>query len=395
MDIFWFLPIHGDGRYLGSQEGARAVTLEYLKQVAQAADQLGFHGVLIPTGKSCEDPYVVASALIDATKRLRFLVAARPAAMSPTAAARMAATLDRLSGGRFYINLVAGGDAQELAADGVFLTHDERYEQAGEFLDVWRRVLAGETVTSHGKHVRVENAQHLYPPAQRPHPPIYFGGSSSAGHELAAEHADVYLSWGEPVADVKAKIDDVRERAAKRGRTLRYGLRLHVIVRETEDAAWAAAEDLISKVDDATVAAAHNIFARYDSEGQRRMAALTGGRRDKLVIAPNLWAGVGLVRGGAGTALVGNPQQVADRLKEYAEVGVDSFILSGYPHLEEAYRTAELLFPLLPVSKHADNNPAEKVGFVSPFGELVANQARPADLAAANKSASGKLASSS
>ncbi|HRJ60147.1 MAG TPA: FMNH2-dependent alkanesulfonate monooxygenase [Azospirillaceae bacterium] len=388
-DFFWFLPIHGDGRYLGSQEGARAVTHDYLKQVAQAADQLGYHGVLVPTGKSCEDSYIVAASLIGETKNLRFLVATRPATLSPTAAARMAATLDRLSNGRFYLNVVAGGDSHELAADSIFLSHDERYEHAGEFFDIWKRLLSGETVTHHGKHIKVEEAQHLYPTAQAPYPKLFFGGSSPAGHAVAAEHFDVYLSWGEPLADVKAKIEDVRRRAAEHGRTLRFGLRAHVIVRETEAAAWAAADDLISKVSDEAVAAAQKIFARYDSEGQRRMTALTEGRRDNLVIAPNLWAGVGLVRGGAGTALVGSARQVADRIQEYIDIGIDAFVLSGYPHLEESYRVAELLFPLLPVSSHQPTAQAANVNFVSPFGELVANQIQPAHLAPE------KLASSS
>ncbi|PWC44304.1 FMNH2-dependent alkanesulfonate monooxygenase [Azospirillum sp. TSO22-1] len=375
MDILWFLPIHGDGHYLGTQEGARAVTHDYLKQIAQAADTLGYHGVLVPTGKSCEDSYIVAASLIGATEKLRFLVATRPGTLSPTAAARMAASLDRLSGGRFYLNVVVGGDKQELAGDGIFLDHDARYDHAGEFFSIWKRLLSGETVTHKGEHIHVEGAEHLYPTVQRPHPKLFFGGSSPAGHANAAEHYDVYLSWGEPVAEVKAKIEDVKRRAAEHGRTLQYGLRVHVIVRETEAEAWDAAERLISRVDDATVAAAQKIFERYDSEGQRRMTVLNKGRRDNLVIAPNLWAGVGLVRGGAGTALVGDPKTVADRLKEYQDIGIDTFVLSGYPHLEEAYRVAELLFPHLPVSK--PQTAAPSVSYVSPFGELVANQVVP------------------
>src|SRR5690606_29224594 len=203
-----------------------------------------------------------------------------------------------------------------------------------------------------GRHLRVKDAKLLFPAVQRPHPPVYFGGSSEAAHELAAEQVDAYLTWGEPPAEVARKVADVRQRAARHGRTVRFGIRLHVIVRETEDEAWADAERLISKLDDATVARAQAAFAKMDSEGQRRMAALheRGVRRSRqdLEISPNLWAGVGLVRGGAGTALVGSPRQVADRILEYTELGLDTFVLSGYPHLEEAYRFAELVFPLLP-----------------------------------------------
>ncbi len=341
MNVFWFLPTHGDGHFLGTSQGARPVSLPYLKQVAQAADSLGYHGVLIPTGRSCEDSWVVASALAPLTERLRFLVAIRPGIVSPTVSARMAATLDRLSGGRLLINVVTGGDPDENRGDGIHLGHAERYEVTDEFLRVWRRVLQGEAVDFHGKHIHVENAKALYPPLQRPYPPLYFGGSSEAAHELAGEQVDVYLTWGEPLPAVAAKIADVRQRAARHGRTVKFGIRLHVIVRETAEEAWRAADRLIEHISDETIAAAQQSFARFDSEGQRRMAALHGGRRDRLEIQPNLWAGVGLVRGGAGTALVGDPRQVAERIGEYAELGIDSFIFSGYPHLEEAYRFAE------------------------------------------------------
>jgi alkanesulfonate monooxygenase len=199
----------------------------------------------------------------------------------------------------------------ELAGDGSWLSHDERYEAASEFLHIWKGVLAGDKVNLDGKHIKVSDAQLLYPPVSKPYPPLYFGGSSDAAHDLAAEHVDVYLSWGEPPAEVAKKIADVRARAAKLGRTVRFGIRLHIIVRETNAEAWAAADRLISRLDDATIANAQKTLARADSEGQRRMAALHGGSRDKLEISPNLWAGIGLVRGGAGTALVGDGPTVA------------------------------------------------------------------------------------
>ncbi|MGO4837773.1 LLM class flavin-dependent oxidoreductase, partial [Rhizobiaceae sp. 2RAB30] len=173
-----------------------------------------------------------------------------------------------------------------------------------------------------------------------------FGGSSEAGQELAAEQVDLYLTWGEPPALVAEKIESARRKAAARGRKLRFGIRLHFIVRESEDEAWAAADRLISRITDTQIENAQARFLKeMDSVGQRRMAELHGGRRDRLVVAPNLWAGVGLVRGGAGTALVGTPDQVAERIREYQAIGIDTVIGSGYPHLEEAYRVAELLFP--------------------------------------------------
>ncbi|MCK6436488.1 FMNH2-dependent alkanesulfonate monooxygenase [Rivihabitans pingtungensis] len=371
MNVFWFFPTHGDGRFLGSPEGARTVDHDYLSQIARAAESLGFDGALIPTGRSCEDPWVTASSLIPLTRKLKFLVAVRPGIMSPTVAACMAASFDRHSNGRLLINVVAGGDPVELAGDGCWLSHDERYEAASEFLDVWKGVLSGQVVDLEGKHITVKGAQQLFPPVSQPHPPVYFGGSSPAAHDLAARHVDLYLSWGEPLDEVAKKIADLRQRAAAYGRTLRFGLRVHVIVRDSTEEAWRAADALISKLDDQVIANAQHTLGRADSEGQRRMAALHGGRRDRLEIAPNLWAGVGLVRGGAGTALVGDGPTVAARLREYAELGIDTFVLSGYPHLDEAYRVAELVFPHLP----GRAQPARTGGHAA--GEVMANQHVP------------------
>jgi len=369
MNIFWFLPTHGDGRYLGTAKGARVVDLAYLRQIAQAADTLGYAGVLIPTGKTCEDSWVVASSLIQTTENLRFLVAVRPGLTTPTVAARMAATLDRFSDGRLLINVVAGGDPVELAGDGLFLEHDERYALTAEFLKVWQGLMAGETVDFHGEYIRVENAKLAFPPAQTPSPPLYFGGSSPAAHELAAQYIDHYLSWGEPVQAVANKIADVKARAKLHGRVISYGLRINIIVRETEAEAWQAAGELIRYVADDAIAAALQAYQRSDSEGQRRMAELHKGSRKNLEIAPNLWAGIGLVRGGAGTALVGDPQSIVARLQEYRDIGVDTFVLSGYPHLEEAYRVAELLFPLLSIEKPAEKIKAQPVFHLSPVGD--------------------------
>jgi alkanesulfonate monooxygenase len=381
MKVFWFIPTHGDSRYLGTSRGGRVLDLGYLQQVASAVDNLGYYGALLPTGRSCEDAWVTASFLAANTKRMRFLVAVRPGLVSPTLAARMAATFDRLSNGRILINVVTGGDPVELAGDGLFVDHDTRYKITDEFLTIWRSVLANEgEVNFEGEQLRVRGAKILFPAVQNPYPALYFGGSSDGAMDVAAKHVDYYLTWGEPPEQVKEKLAKARNYAyAKYDRELKFGIRLHIIVRESEEEAWRDAERLISQVTDKTVALAQQTMARQDSVGQQRMLALqklsgpTRSRKD-LEISPNLWAGVGLVRSGAGTALVGSVENVAKRMKEYAELGIDTFIFSGYPHLEEAYRTAELLLPNLPLA-HADDGQESAADF-SP-GEVIANDFSP------------------
>ncbi|PZO64975.1 MAG: alkanesulfonate monooxygenase, FMNH(2)-dependent [Paracoccus denitrificans] len=346
-DIFWFLPTSGDTRYLGSSDFGRAPTTPYLREIGMTVDRLGYDGMLIPTGASCLDPWIAAAALAPVTQRVKLLVALRTSISGPSVSARQAASLDEALNGRLLLNVVPGGDARELAADGAFFAHDERYENADEFLTVWKQLMAGETVDFKGAHVHVEGARNYHSGPQKPFPPLYFGGSSNAAHDLAAKHVDYYLTWGEPPTAVAEKIADVRARAADQGRTVRFGIRLHAIVRETEAEAWAEADRLISRLTDDDLARAQANYAKMDSVGQARMNALHGGQRDKLEIAPNLWAGVGLVRGGAGTALVGNPETVVERMREYQEIGIETFVMSGYPHLEEAIRFAELVFPLI------------------------------------------------
>jgi len=368
---FWFIPTHGDGRWLGSPDGARPTDFSYLAQVGQAADRLGFHGALLPTGRTCEDSWVIASALAPLTQRLKLLVAVRPGVTSPLFAARQAATLDRVSAGRLLVNVVVGGDPVEAAGDGNLLTHDERYALADEYLTIFRRLLAGETVDFSGRYLNAERAALLFPPARPGGPPLFIGGSSEAAIGVTAEHIDWYLTWGEPPPAVALKVAEVRRRAATHGRQVRFGGRFHVIVRETEAEAWAEADRLISRLDDATIAAAQASLARTDSVGQARMRALHGGDRRRLVVYPNLWAGVGLIRGGAGTALVGSADQVAERIREYRSLGIETFILSGYPHLEEAYRVAELLLPRLDIA--ASESPEMRTAPAGRAGEAGAH----------------------
>ncbi|MBB4520264.1 FMNH2-dependent alkanesulfonate monooxygenase [Rhizobium leguminosarum] len=364
INFLWFIPTSGDGTYLGSSELNRAPEIGYLTQIAQAVDRLGYSGVLLPTGVACEESFVTAAALAAKTEKLQFLVAIRPGTASPAYYARLATTLDRISNGRLLLNIVVGGSPAELAGDGIHLEHDERYAHAEEFFTVFEELLEKGTASFDGKYIKATNARLGFPSVQNPRPPLYFGGSSDAGIDFSVGRVDKYLTWGEPPAQVAEKITKVRKAAGERGREVSFGIRLHFIVRETDDEAWEAAERLIRHLDDDTIREAQERFVHEsDSVGQKRMAALHGGRRDKLEVSPNLWAGVGLVRAGAGTALVGSPKTVAARLREYQEIGIDTVIGSGYPHLEEAYRVAELLFPELGITREQ-----QRLGFNNEFG---------------------------
>jgi alkanesulfonate monooxygenase len=345
MDILWFIPGHGDGPYLGTDISKRIPSHTYLAQVAQAVDGLGFDGALLPTGFGCEDSWVIASSLIPLTKRMKFLIAFRPGSLSPTLAARMAATFDRMSDGRLLLNIITGGDPVELAGDGTFLSHDERYAVSDEFLTIWREIMQGGEMSLEGNYERVKGAKINFPPVQKPYPPLFFGGSSDAGIAVAAKHVDVYLTLCEPPHMVAEKIAKVRKAAEKEGRTLRFGLRVHIVVRETEEEAWQAANNILRYTDEKAIAEAQAHLARFDSVGQGRMKNLHNGDRASLEVYPNLWAGIGLINKGIGTAIVGDGEKVAERLKEYVDLGIDTFILSGYPHLEEAYRVADLVLP--------------------------------------------------
>ncbi|WP_406194173.1 LLM class flavin-dependent oxidoreductase [Streptomyces sp. NBC_01017] len=354
LTFHWFLPTNGDSRHVvGGGHGTpasasgrdRPPTVAYLSQIARAAEDLGFVGALTPTGAWCEDAWLTTAMVSQHTERLKFLVAFRPGFVSPTLAAQMAATFQRQSGGRLLLNVVTGGENHEQRAYGDFLDKDDRYRRTGEFLQIVRELWEGKTVDLVGEHLQVEDARLARVPD--PVPEVYFGGSSPIAGEIAARHVDVYLTWGEPPAAVAEKIAWVRALAEKEGRSVRFGIRLHVITRDTAEQAWAEAGRLLAGFDTETVRAVQAGLARSESEGQRRMLALHGGSSDGLEIYPNLWAGIGLVRGGAGTALVGSHDEVAERIAEYHRLGIDEFVLSGYPHLEEAYSFGEGVLPRL------------------------------------------------
>lgn len=374
LTFHWFLPTNGgDGRFViggghgvNAETSGRPATVPYIGQVARSAEQLGFEAALTPTGAWCEDAWVATAMLSSLSERLKFLVAFRPGLTAPFLAAQMAGSFQNLSGGRLLLNVVTGGESHEQRMYGDFLDKDARYERCDEFLTIVRALWSGETLTYSGRYLSVENA--ILSQIPDPVPAIYFGGSSPKALDVAARHADVYLTWGEPPAAVREKVEKVRKLAADAGRELRFGIRLHVIARDTSEEAWAEADRLLSHISEEDIARIQAGLRRSESEGQKRMLALNKGSKDELEIYPNLWAGVGLVRGGAGTAMVGSHQEIADLIEEYAAVGIEEFVLSGYPHLEESYRFGEGVLPEL-TRRGRWEHPAPSVGRASvPFG---------------------------
>lgn len=373
LTLHWFLPTYGDSRGItsgghgaGFHHGSREVDLDYLTQIALAAEHNGFESVLTPTGLWCEDAWITTSALIARTSRLKFLVATRPGQVSPTIIAQQAAAFQKFSNNRLFINIVVGGEDHEQRAFADYSTKEERYLTSAEALTILDHLWNDpQPYSFEGKFLRIENAQLKQLPEVSP--AIFFGGSSDLGIQVASRHSNVYLTWGEPVANAKEKIDRVRREADSVGRELEYDIRLHIIARPTDEEAWDVAQRLLDGIDPAEVEKIQAGLARSQSEGQRRMTELhhqgagfsSGQSARVLEIEDNLWAGVGLVRGGAGTALVGSYESVAAAIKRYYDVGFTHFVLSGYPHLEETYYVGEGVVPALQklgisVSNHQD-----------------------------------------
>lgn len=369
----WFLPTAGDGQYVGTSP-EREPTLSYLIEVAQTAERSGMEFVLIPTGGACHDSWVVGSAVLSHTSRLQALVALRPGLIAPVLAARMAASLDQLSGGRAMINIVTGSSVQDLEqlGDPLAHAHDERYERAAEYMRILELAwtgskgaalseFKGETTdiqdaaedSFEGKYYQFRGPVHVPDTGRSTHPPFYLGGSSKFAKQTAVEYADTYLMWGEPhewISEQIAEIEEARRQYhAQTGidRKPRYGLRAQVLIRDTEEEAWAAAWSLISQAGEEILQQSKQAFARTDAASQSRQNQLREQSADNdYVVGPNLWSGLSLVRSGGAILIVGTAEQVTDVLIRYAELGIATFVLSGYPHLEEAENFGNRVLPL-------------------------------------------------
>ena len=342
----WFAALCDDDyEFLGVPDPRLASSWEHCRGIALAAEEAGFDNLLLPSGYAMGiDSVAFAAGIAPLLRRMQLLVAVRMGEMWPPQLARQLATVDEMLGGRLTINIISS------ALPGQPLESAARYRRTLEIMHVLRDLLDGKSVDVHGEFADLS----VDPPRLRPaggSPPFYFGGLSEAARDVAAQAADVYLMWPDTLPAVAAVLADMRGRAARYGRELRFGYRAHVIVRETESEARAAARRLVSRLDDATGEQIRRRSLDTTSAGTMRQNELRESADDEGYAEPGLWTGIGRARSGAGAAIVGDPDQVLAKLRAYADLGLESFILSGYPHAAEGDLFARHVLP------HLDHGP--------------------------------------
>ncbi|WP_421120735.1 LLM class flavin-dependent oxidoreductase [Aquihabitans daechungensis] len=338
-EIAWFGALCDDDyEQLGVADPSLRSSWDHCRDIALAADRNGYDAILLPSGYQLGiDTVAFAAAVAPMLERIAPLVAVRMGELWVPQLARQLATLDQIVGGRLLVNIISSDlPGQELASE-------PRYRRTLEWMQALRTLLAGEALSLHGEFVDLEVEAPSIASTRRRVPPFYFGGLSPAAREVAAQGADVYLTWPDTVAATAEVVRDLRDRAAAHGRTLRFGFRAHVIVRETEDEARAAARHLVAALDDEVGSAIRTRSLDSASAGVARQAELRHDADDEGYAERHLWTGVGRARSGAGAAIVGDPDQVRATLDAYREAGIDAFILSGYPHERECERFARLV----------------------------------------------------
>lgn len=357
VEFITMAPTSGDGEYVGvtvknknlenkdmDESGEREPSFQYIKAVAQAAEKAGFSTMLLPTGEACLDSMVVASNLISHTSKLNFLFAVRPGSMAPSTFAKQFGTVHYWSGGRALVNIVTGGSPVELASQGDFLDHTNRYHRTREFIQVLKKYFTEEKFSHEGQYYTLKNAS-LFPKPNEV-PQIYFGGASDIGKDVAAAESDVYMLWGETLENTRDRIEEMKKRASEYGRTLSYSVSFQVILGETEEEAFQNANKLLSKTEISRLEQKKSMANKGESVGVKRLYDLMeSGKDNNFVIGPNIWAGLAQVLPGNSIALVGTPEQVSDRIVEFVELGFDKVLLRGFPHLETIEALGELVIP--------------------------------------------------
>jgi alkanesulfonate monooxygenase len=345
LEVAWFCPLCDDDyEYLGVPDPRLASSFPHCRDVLLRAERNGFDNILCPSGYALGiDSVAFAGGVAPLTRSIRLLVAVRCGEAWPPQLARQLATLDRMLGGRLTVNVISSD------LPGAPLDSAPRYQRTRECMQILRGLLDGKAVSHRGEFYALD----LEPPQIRTlsgrAPRLYFGGLSEHARQVAAEQCDVYLMWPEPLPAVRALLDDMRARAARAGRTLAFGYRVHVIVRETESAAREAARRLVSRLDAATGDAIRGRSLDAASEGVRRQAEMRVAADAEGYVEENLWTGIGRARSGCGAAIVGDPDQVLAKLRAYQALGIEALILSGYPHADECDLFARYVLPSLKV----------------------------------------------
>ena len=371
IDIFWRIPTHGEpsshrsrkpwrGDWFpgndnlskpglgGGEDGTTYI--DYLAEIARAAEISGFQGGLIPSFPSTDEPWVISAFLARETKTFRFMIPFQPGFLNPVVAARKTASLQRATGGRALYNIITGGGGPQQLWWGDSVPHDDRYTRTTEFLDVVRGVWRGGPFSYQGKFYQVEEAGLPDPLSQEEFPEIYFSGSSDAALASASKHADYYLSWLEPFDALRDKFKRVKDRTDALGRKIKTAVRVDILARPTEEEAWEEIRKGFANVDPAALARFQGTGEPSESVGaarQRDFRPTTINSYKDLITEPNIFSGFSLLRGGQTQGIVGSYEQVAERLDDLVQLGADSFILASTPHLEEAYRVGEEVLPLV------------------------------------------------
>lgn len=371
IDIFWRIPTHGEpsshrsrtphrGDWFPGDDRKRKPGLagsgndgfnyvDYLAEIAHAAEISGFQGGLIPSFPMTDEPWVISSVLARETKTFRFMIPFQPGFLNPVVAARMTASLQRATGGRALYNIITGGGGPQQLWWGDSVAHDDRYGRTTEFLDILKGVWNGGPFSYQGKFYQVEDGGLPDPLSKEDYPEIYFSGSSDAALASASRHADYYLSWLEPFDQLREKFDRVKERTQLLGRKIQCAVRVDIVARPTEEEAW---EEIRRGFEGLSKETLENFQRADGSESvgaarQRSNRPTTLNSYKDLIIEPNVWSGFSLLRGGQTNGIVGSYEQVAERLDQLVQLGADAFILASTPHLEEAYRVGEEVLPLV------------------------------------------------
>jgi len=370
IDIFWRIPTHGEpsshrsraphrGDWLPGNDNLHNTSvaggsggfsyIDYIAEIAHAAEISGFQGGLIPSFPMTDEPWVISSLLARETSTFRFMIPFQPGFLNPVVAARMTASLQRATGGRALYNVITGGGGPAQLWWGDSAGHDDRYTRTTEFLDIVRGVWRGGSFSYNGKFYQVADAGLAHPLSEQDFPEIYFSGSSDAALASASKHADYYLTWLEPFEQLREKFAKVKEKTDQLGRKIKCAVRVDIVARATEEEAWAEVAKGFANTDKATLDGFLGVDGS-DSVGaarQRGNRPTTVNSYKDLIVEPNIWSGFNLLRGGQTQGIVGSYEQVAQRLDDLVQLGADAFILASTPHLEEAYRVGEEVLPLV------------------------------------------------